>query len=41
MQNNNLEWVYRLLQDPRRLYKRYLTTNFKFLRLIYKYKVEV
>ena len=41
MQNNNLEWVYRLLQDPRRLYKRYLTTNFKFLRLIYKYKVEL
>ena len=41
MQNNNLEWIYRLLQDPRRLYKRYLTTNFKFLRLIYKYKVEV
>lgn len=41
MQNNNLEWVYRLLQDPRRLYKRYLTTNFKFLKLIYKYKVGV
>lgn len=31
MQKNNLEWVYRLIQDPRRLFKRYLYTNFKFI----------
>ena len=31
MQRNNLEWVYRLMQDPRRLFKRYLITNCKFI----------
>ncbi|AGY81959.1 WecB/TagA/CpsF family glycosyltransferase [Carnobacterium inhibens] len=34
MQNFNLEWAYRLLQDPKRLFKRYLITNFKFIWLI-------
>ncbi|OBR89886.1 putative N-acetylmannosaminyltransferase [Clostridium ragsdalei P11] len=34
MQKINLEWVYRLLQDPRRLFKRYLYTNTKFLWLV-------
>lgn len=31
MQNNNLEWLYRLIQDPRRLFFRYLKTNMKFI----------
>lgn len=31
MQKNNLEWLYRLLQDPKRLFKRYLITNTKFI----------
>lgn len=31
MQKANLEWVYRLLQDPKRLFKRYLVTNTKFI----------
>ena len=31
MQRCNLEWLYRLLQDPRRLFKRYFATNTKFL----------
>lgn len=31
MQNHNMEWFYRLLQDPRRLFKRYFVTNVKFL----------
>jgi len=31
MQKYSLEWLYRLLQDPRRLFKRYLVTNTKFL----------
>lgn len=31
MQKSNLEWVYRLLQDPRRLFKRYWHTNTKFI----------
>jgi N-acetylglucosaminyldiphosphoundecaprenol N-acetyl-beta-D-mannosaminyltransferase len=31
MQNHNLEWLYRLIQDPKRLFKRYFVTNPKFL----------
>lgn len=36
MQNMGLEWLYRLMQDPKRLFKRYFTTNLKFLYLITK-----
>lgn len=35
MQNLSLEWMYRLIQDPRRLWKRYFKTNFKFIKLIF------
>lgn len=31
MQKSNLEWLYRLMQDPGRLFKRYLITNSKFI----------
>lgn len=31
MQKSNLEWVYRLIQEPNRLLKRYLVTNTKFI----------
>ena len=31
MQKCNLEWFYRLMQDPKRLFKRYLVTNTKFI----------
>ncbi len=31
MQDLGLEWLYRLLQDPRRLARRYLTTNSRFI----------
>ncbi len=31
MQKRNLEWLYRLIQDPKRLFKRYLVTNTKFI----------
>ena len=31
MQKSNLEWVYRLMQDPKRLFKRYWNTNTKFI----------
>ncbi|HEY8397677.1 MAG TPA: WecB/TagA/CpsF family glycosyltransferase [Flavihumibacter sp.] len=33
MQRYSLEWLYRLLQEPRRLFKRYLVTNSIFLYL--------
>lgn len=31
MQNLSLEWLYRLIQEPRRLFKRYVVTNSKFI----------
>ncbi|MFB7138932.1 WecB/TagA/CpsF family glycosyltransferase [Gottfriedia sp. NPDC056225] len=31
MQKNNLEWFYRLIQEPKRLLKRYMYTNTKFI----------
>ena len=31
MQKGNLEWLYRLIQDPKRLFKRYLYTNSRFI----------
>lgn len=31
MQELCMEWVYRILQDPRRLLSRYITTNFSFI----------
>lgn len=31
MQKGNLEWLYRLMQDPRRLFARYLSTNLSFI----------
>lgn len=36
MRNNSLEWLYRLLMEPRRMFKRYYYTNTKFLRLASK-----
>lgn len=36
MQKCSLEWLYRFLQDPKRLFKRYLVTNTKFLYLMIK-----
>lgn len=38
MQKMSLEWLYRLLQDPKRLFKRYLVTNTRYLYLIKKEK---
>lgn len=42
MQNNGLEWFFRLLQEPKRLAKRYFVTNTRFIfeflmhKLIYR-----
>lgn len=38
MQNNGLEWFYRFLQEPRRMWKRYLVTNSLFLWYVVKEK---
>ena len=34
MQARGLEWLYRLIKEPRRLWKRYLTTNSYFIYLL-------
>lgn len=36
MQNAGLEWFYRVLQEPRRMWKRYLVTNTKFIGMVLK-----
>ena len=41
MQKMSLEWFYRLMQEPVRLFKRYFTTNLKFMLLEAKDKGEV
>ncbi|MBI0577482.1 WecB/TagA/CpsF family glycosyltransferase [Neobacillus cucumis] len=38
MQKSNLEWFYRLMQDPKRLFKRYFYTNTKFIWLVLRGK---
>ena len=39
MQNNGLEWVYRIIQEPKRMWKRYLVTNTKYLLILIKEKL--
>ena len=39
MQNIGLEWLYRLAKEPRRLFKRYLITNTKFI-IYYIFKIK-
>ncbi|MBR5597726.1 MAG: WecB/TagA/CpsF family glycosyltransferase [Lachnospiraceae bacterium] len=36
MQKMSLEWVVRLVQDPKRLWKRYLVTNVKFMWFVWR-----
>lgn len=38
MQNAGLEWLYRVIQEPRRMWKRYLVTNSTFAWLLLKEK---
>jgi N-acetylglucosaminyldiphosphoundecaprenol N-acetyl-beta-D-mannosaminyltransferase len=40
MQNAGLEWLYRVLQEPGRMWKRYLLTNSAFAWLLLKEKVK-
>jgi N-acetylglucosaminyldiphosphoundecaprenol N-acetyl-beta-D-mannosaminyltransferase len=39
MQNAGLEWFYRFLQEPRRMWRRYLVTNSLFIYYMLKEKV--
>lgn len=38
MSNYGLEWFYRFLQEPQRMFKRYFIDDVKILRLVKKYK---
>ena len=38
MQNHGLEWFYRFIQEPRRLWKRYIIGNWQFVKYTYTYK---
>lgn len=40
MQKAGLEWFYRLIVEPRRLFKRYFVTNIHFLKSVTKHKVK-
>ncbi|MDT0606239.1 WecB/TagA/CpsF family glycosyltransferase [Croceitalea rosinachiae] len=39
MQNAGLEWFYRFIQEPKRMWKRYLVGNSKFIFLLIKEKL--
>ena len=39
MQKSGLEWFYRFLQEPARMWKRYLVTNLRYLGMLIKTKV--
>ncbi len=41
MRNVGLEWLYRLCQEPRRLFKRYFKTNTLFIILVIKQKLKI
>lgn len=38
MQKNGLEWFFRFIQEPRRMWKRYLIGNLKFISIIIREK---
>lgn len=39
MQDYGLEWFYRFIQEPRRMWKRYIVGNVRFVMLTYKTKL--
>lgn len=41
MQKSGLEWVYRIIQEPKRMWKRYLITNSKYIWLLLKEKIKL
>ncbi len=39
MQKSGLEWLFRVIQEPKRLFKRYFVGNWKFIKAVRKEKV--
>ena len=40
MQKAGLEWLYRVYQEPRRMFMRYLVGNFRFIMLVFKHRFQ-
>lgn len=40
MSDHGLEWFYRFMQEPKRLYKRYFVEDMKIIRLVKKYRTK-
>lgn len=40
MQDKGLEWFYRFMQEPKRMWKRYLVGNTKFISLVMKERIK-
>ncbi|MHC5251303.1 WecB/TagA/CpsF family glycosyltransferase [Listeria kieliensis] len=40
MQKTGLEWFYRFIQEPRRMFKRYIIGNFRFIKHVFREKRE-
>lgn len=40
MQNSNLEWLYRVIKEPKRLFRRYFVGNITFIKKVVKNKYE-
>lgn len=38
IRNLGFEWLYRLFQDPKRMFRRYIINDLKIFRLIFKYR---
>lgn len=38
MQKIGLEWFYRFIQEPKRMWRRYIIGNYKFIQIVRKYK---
>lgn len=38
MSDHGLEWLYRFIQEPKRLFKRYFVDDIKIIKLIWKYR---
>lgn len=38
MSEHGLEWFYRFLKEPKRMFKRYFIDDIKIIKLIIKYK---
>jgi N-acetylglucosaminyldiphosphoundecaprenol N-acetyl-beta-D-mannosaminyltransferase len=41
MQKSGLEWMYRVYQEPKRMFRRYLIGNIKFIFLTLKYSLKI